>query len=241
MWRELAALVDEVQRARAAVAAAQSREAAALARAVDLVEARTYERRAQGIVFGNDLPLREVSAELGTAMRVGDRTVQRRIGDAHTLVTRFSATLDAWSAGRIDRGHVMTIVDEGVVLVDDAARKEFEGLVLAVAEVESAGRLREIARVIAARIDPEASARRRKVALRGRDVRAIDLDDGMARLLADLPAPLVHAIVDRLNEFARSVADAQRQEREDGGAGAGADPGADADTGSDADIDRGAP
>ena len=70
---------------------------------------------------------------------------------------------------------------------------------LAVAEVESAGRMREIARVIAARIDPEASARRRKAALRGRDVRAIDLDDGMARLLADLPAPLVHAIMDRLN------------------------------------------
>jgi len=76
VWRELDALVDEVQRARAAVAAAQSHEAAVLARAVELVEARTYERRAQGIVFGNDLPLREVSAELGTAMRVGDRPLR---------------------------------------------------------------------------------------------------------------------------------------------------------------------
>jgi hypothetical protein len=84
VWRELDALVDEVQRARAAVAAAQAHEAAVLARAVDLVEARTCERRARGVVFGNDLPLREVSAELGTAMRVGDRTVQRRIDDAHT-------------------------------------------------------------------------------------------------------------------------------------------------------------
>lgn len=128
VWRELDALVDEVQRARAAVAAAQSHEAAVLARAVELVEARTYERRAQGIVFGNDLPLREVSAELGTAMRVGD-----------------------------------------------------------------------------------------------------------------LPAPLVHAIMDRLNEFARSVDDARRQEHEDGGAGADAgadaDPVADADTDADADTE----
>ena len=212
VWRELDTLVDEVQQARAAVAAAQAEEAAVLARAVDLVEARAGERRAQGVVFGNDLPLREVSAELGAAMRVGDRTVQRRIDDAHTLVTRFTATFDAWRAGRIDRQHAMTIADEGVVLVEDAARKEYESLVLAVAEVESAGRMREIARVIAARIDPDASARRRTAALRGRDVRAIDLDDGMARLLADLPAPLVHAIIDRLTEFAHTVQDAQRSE-----------------------------
>jgi hypothetical protein len=226
VWRELDTLVGEVQRARAAVAAAQAHEAAVLARAVSLVEARSGERRAHGVVFGNDLPLREVSAELGTAMRVGDRTVQRRIDDAHTLVTRFAATFDAWRAGRIDRQHVMTIVDEGVVLVDDAPRKEYEALVLAVAEVESAGRMREIARVVAARIDPEATARRRTAALRGRDVRAIDLDDGMARLLADLPAPLVHAIMDRLTEFARSVDDAQGQRPADGEPDA--DPAADA-------------
>lgn len=212
VWRELDELVEELHLARAAVAAAQAHEAAVLARAVDLVEARTCERRAAGAVFGNDLPLREVSAELGAAMRVGDRTVQRRMDDAYTLVTRFSATLETWRAGRIDRGHVTTILDEGVVLVDDAARSDYEALVLAVAEVESAGRLREIARVIAARVDPEASARRRKAAVRGRDVRAIDLDDGMARLLADLPAPLVHAIMDRLSDFARTVQDAQHDE-----------------------------
>jgi hypothetical protein len=240
LWRELDALVCEVQRARAAVAAAQAEEAALLARAVDLVEARACERRALGVVFGNDLPLREVSAELGTAMRVGDRTVQRRIDDAHTLVTRFAATFDAWRAGRIDRQHAMTIVDEGVVLEGDAARKEYEALVLAVAEVESAGRMREIARVIAARIDPAASARRRTAALRSRDVRAIDLDDGMARLLADLPAPLVHAIIDRLNEFAHTVHDTPRQAQSDGGPDADADAAAHADAGPDADADAGA-
>ncbi|MEU1971596.1 DUF222 domain-containing protein [Microbacterium sp. NPDC019599] len=228
VWRELDSLVDEVQRAREAVASAQAHEAALLARAVDLVEARTVERRAQGVKFGNDLPLREVSAELGAAMRVGDRTVQRRIGDAHTLVTGFAATFEAWRSGRIDRQHVFTIVDEGVVLVDEAARREYESLVLRVAEVESAGRLREIARVIAARVDPEASARRRKAAVRSRDVRLIDLDDGISRLLADLPAPLAHAIMDRIDEFARTVADAEREERQtDAAPEATGDPSAD--------------
>ncbi|MET0830697.1 MAG: DUF222 domain-containing protein [Microbacterium sp.] len=234
VWCELDTLVDEVQQARTAVAAAQAHEAAVLARAVDLVAARARERRAQGVVFRNDLPLREVSAELGAAMRVGDRTVQRRMDDAYTLVTQFSATLDAWRAGRIDRGHVMTIVDEGIVLVDDAVRREYESLVLAVAEVESAGRLREIARVIAARVDPEASARRRTAAVRGRDVRAIDLDDGMARLLADLPAPLVHAIMDRLSELARTVDDAQRQGCADEQTDAASGDDVDADTAADA-------
>ncbi|WP_166644406.1 DUF222 domain-containing protein [Microbacterium sp. BK668] len=212
VWRELDILVGDVRRARAAVAAAQAREAALLARAVDLIEARTGERRAAGLRFGNDLPLREVSAELGTAMRVGDRTVQRRIGDAHTLVTRFAATCEAWRAGRIDRQHVTTIVDEKVAIADELVRREYESLVLAVAEVESAGRLREIARVIAARVDSGASALRRKAAMRSRDVRVIDLDDGMGRLLADLPAPLAHAIRDRIDEFARRVSDAEKRD-----------------------------
>jgi Domain of unknown function (DUF222) len=214
IWRELDTLVDEVQHARSAVAEAQAHEAELLARAVGLVQLRAAERRAQGVVFGNDLPLREVSAELGAAMRVSDRTVQRRMDDAHTLVSRFSATFDAWRTGRIDRQHAMTIVDEGVVLTDDGMRAKYESLVIAVAEIESAGRMREIARVIAARIDPATCAERCKAALRRRDVRVLDLDDGMARLLADLPAPLAHAILERLNEFVRLVEDAEMHGQE---------------------------
>lgn len=220
VWRELDTLVDELQQARVAVAAAQAQETALLARAVDLIETRAEERRALGVVFGSELPLREVSAELGTAMRVGDRTVQRRINDAHLLTTRFSATFEAWREGRIDRQHAATIVDEGCCLIDEAARAAYEGLVLAVAEVESAGRMREIARAIAARVDPEASARRRKAAVRGRGVRVVDLDDGMACLLADLPAPLAYAIMDRLTEFAGLVEVAERAERQGAAEGA---------------------
>jgi aspartyl-tRNA(Asn)/glutamyl-tRNA(Gln) amidotransferase subunit C len=52
-----------------------------------------------------------VSAELGAAMRVSDRTVQGRMGDAAILRERFPATLAAWRAGRIDAGHVSVILD----------------------------------------------------------------------------------------------------------------------------------
>lgn len=209
VWHELDALVDELTAARAAVASAQAREVAVLARAVDLITARTADRRRQGLTIGNDLPLREVSAELGAAMRVGDRTVQRRIDDAHTLVTRFAATFDAWLEGRIDRAHATTILDEGVVIADDDLRGRYEQLVLDVAEVESAGRLREIARGIAARVDAEASAARRKRALRSRSVRLIDLPDGMARIQGDFAAPIVHAIMDRSTQYARMIQTAE--------------------------------
>jgi hypothetical protein len=205
VWRELDALVDDVIAARRDVAAAQARETEVLARAIGLVEARAADRRRGGVAIGNDLPLREVSAELGAAMRVGDRTVQRRIDEAHTLVTRFSATLDAWRDGRIDRAHVATILDEGVVIADEDRRARYESMVLEAAAVESAGRTREIARVVAARVDAEASTVRRTEALTRRGVRVMDLPDGMARLQADLAAPLAYAIIDRATGFARHV------------------------------------
>ncbi|MET0736569.1 MAG: DUF222 domain-containing protein [Microbacterium sp.] len=216
LWVELDALVEEVAAARVAVAAAQAHEAEVLARAVGLVEARTADRRRQGLTIGNDLPLREVSAELGAAMRVGDRTVQRRIDDAHTLVTRFSATFDAWRSGWIDRGHVSTIVDEGVAIADDERCARYEERVLDVARVESAGRLREIARVIAARVDPEASALRRAAAIRTRGVRQCDLPDGMGRVQGDFAAPIAHAIMDRSTQQALIVQAAEAQARRDG-------------------------
>lgn len=211
VWGELDALVAEVQAARAAVAAAQAHETELLSRAVALVEQRTDERRARGQKIGNDLPLREVSAELGAAMRVADRTAQRRINDAHTLVARYARTFASWQAGRIERAHAAVIVEEGVIVRDDALRDEYEQLVVAVAEIESAGRLRQIARAIAAQLDPESAEEHRAAAAKSRDIRAYDIGDGLARLIADLPAPLCYAIVDRLTEQSRLIHEIEEQ------------------------------
>ncbi|MFT4136129.1 DUF222 domain-containing protein [Microbacterium sp.] len=208
LWRELDALVESLLAVRYEVAAAQARESELLAAAVGLIEQRTAERRARGVVFGNDLPVREVSAELGAAMRVADRTVQRRIDDAYTLVTRFPATFSAWRSGRIEKAHAAAIVDEGAFLADDAVRGEYEALVVAVAEVESAGRLRPIARAIAARLDPEGAAEQRDDAQKDRGTRVYDLGAGLGRLIADLPLHLAHAIQDRLTRQAELIHDA---------------------------------
>ena len=204
-WRELDKLVDRVVEKRAAIAALQADEAQLLADAVDLVIVRTQERLKAGRRTDSDLPLREVSAELGAAMRLSDRTVQNRMGDATTLVTSFAATHDAWRAGDIDAGNVSAIVDAGAAIADDAARARFEQRVLEAAAHESPGRLRSPARAIAARVDPASIDDRHRVGRSRRGVRVRDLDDGMARLVADLPATLAYAIHDRLTQQAHHV------------------------------------
>lgn len=204
-WRALDELVGDVVAVRAEIAALQAREAELLATAVDLVIVRTAERRSEQRRYGNDLALREVCAELGAAMRVSERTVQLRMGDASALVTSFPDTLEAWRAGRIDHRHVAVIRDAGATIDDPAARTRYEQLALAAAEIETAGRLRPLVRVIADRVDPDGSEGRRQRAQSTRQVRVIDLDDGLARLIADLPAALAYAILDRLTQMGRHM------------------------------------
>ncbi|GAA3212043.1 HNH endonuclease signature motif containing protein [Microbacterium terregens] len=209
VWKDLDDLVTRVVENRAAIAALQADEASLLADAVDLMIARTEERRVEGrLRTDNDLPLREICAELGSAMRMSDRTVQARIGDASTLLTSFRATHDAWRAGLIDAGHVAAIRDAGAGIGDAAERVRYERQLLDAAAHESPARLRALARVVAARIDPTSIDERHRVARANRDVRVIGLEDGMARLLADVPSTLAYAICDRLTQMAHTVRDA---------------------------------
>lgn len=197
-------VVDDVTALRRQIAALEARQARALSSAVDLVIARTAQARAAGRRMSRaDLAAREVAAELGAAMRVGDRGVQARMGDAVSLTSRFTATLAAWEDGRIDAAHVGAILDAGTTIADDDLRVRYEAAVIAVAEVESAGRLRATARAIAAALEPSADRERR--AVDERRVRRLDLGDGMGRLIADLPAVLVDAGFDRLTQMARAV------------------------------------
>lgn len=209
-WPQLAAIVDGVIEARTAVAKAQAAESRLLADAIDLVLARAGAGSAD-----RDLPLREVAAELGAAMRTSDRTVQRRMGDAFALREGFSATMTAWEQGEIDSAHVAAILSAGTSL-DTDHRPRYENFVLEVAREESAGRLQGIARAIAAQIDPDGADRRIREAESDRQVRIYDTGDGMSRLLADLPAVLAHGIHDRLTQQARAVRDADRRELAEG-------------------------
>src|SRR5690606_33919407 len=87
--------------------------------------------------------------EVGAVLRLSDRTVQRRMGDASITVEGFPLVWAAQGAGRISAGHARVIVDAGLHLDDAEARNAYSARVLEFAEDESPNRLRPIAARIA--------------------------------------------------------------------------------------------
>ena len=203
------AFVARAVEAQRAVARAQAAQTALLA------EAHRWARGVAEALPGassrtGDLELRDLSAQLGAALRLSDRTVQAQLDAAASLDALFPATLSAWSAGDLDRAHVTVIVEAGAPLVDDAARAWFESRALAMAADLTAAQLRPAARALAEHAHPSSFDERHERARAGRRVTVTDLDDGMARILADLPAVLAYGIRDRLTAMAREVHEADR-------------------------------
>ncbi|WP_425837906.1 DUF222 domain-containing protein [Microbacterium sp. PA5] len=205
--RPVDAVVDELVEIRRGMAALQAREAAVLARAVEVVRA---QEDVPGPSEVRDIPLRSMAAQLGAALRVSDRTVQRQLSDAVVLTERFPATWAALAAGEVSGAHVRVIVEAGLPIDDDEARAVFEESAVEIARRETPGRLRPVVRLLAARLHPVPLAERHAEAARGRGVWVRDLDDGMAELIATLPAHLAHGIRDRLDRYARRAIDARR-------------------------------
>ncbi|MBN9168935.1 MAG: hypothetical protein J0J11_03250, partial [Microbacterium sp.] len=79
-WPELSKLIDELVDTRARIAELHAHEATLFARALDMALERIEEQRGEG--RPSDLVIRMVSAEIGAALRVSDRTVQARLGHA---------------------------------------------------------------------------------------------------------------------------------------------------------------
>ncbi|MCR2814245.1 HNH endonuclease signature motif containing protein [Microbacterium jiangjiandongii] len=154
-----------------------------------------------------EMPLRSIAAELGAALRRSDRGMQNRIHHATLLRERFPATVTALAEGRIDIAHVRVIDDAGARITDPDVRAVFEQAALAVAERETAGRAKPIITTFAHRIDPIPLTERHATAAETRRVWVRDLDDGMAELVALLPAPLAYGVRDRLTQYARILRD----------------------------------
>ena len=194
------AVVDElveIQRRRAALYA---EEAAILARAVEI--ARDQDD-APGPSEIRDIPIRSMAAQIGAALRVSDRTVQRHLSDAVVLTTRFPATHAALAAGTVSVAHARVVVEHGQAIDDDDPRAAYEAAVLEIARRETSGRLKPAARLLAARLHAIPLDGRHVEAASRRSVWVRDLEDGMAELVATLPAHLAHGIRDRLDQYAR--------------------------------------
>ncbi|WEK12701.1 MAG: DUF222 domain-containing protein [Candidatus Microbacterium phytovorans] len=207
-WQQrIETLLHALADARRDAAAAQAREVALLAEAVEIADAMAQD--AGGPASAADLPIRSLAAQIGAAARMSDRTVQKHMSDAVVLVEKFPATFAAWACGDISRGHVRVVVDAGAALDDDAARAVYEDATLEIARRETPGRLKPAARLLAARLHPVPLQERHTAAATKREVWVRDLDDGMAELIAILPAAIAHGIRDRLDQYARRVVDAR--------------------------------
>ncbi|MFJ3958132.1 DUF222 domain-containing protein [Arthrobacter sp. NPDC090010] len=175
---------------------------------------------AEGRVWGlNTLELaqRTVAAELATATRTSDRSMQRQLDAAVELLDDFPATFQALAEGRISTSHVRVIRENGAVIVDRAARSGYEHAVLAVAEVQTPGRVRRIAAREAGKAQPMPLAERYQLAREERRVWVNPLPDGMAELGAVLPAAVAHGVLNRLTCMARRYTEG----KETAGAGTG--------------------
>ncbi|MFT4282558.1 DUF222 domain-containing protein [Microbacterium sp.] len=198
---EIGALLDEISETGRRLAALHAREIDLLAAAV-----RVCERQSSGATSADhDIPLRSMAAQIGVELRASDRSIQRRMSMAALIVSRFPATHAALASGQIDRAHVRVIVEAGMHIDDGGARASYEAAALDVARRETTGRLRPAARILASRVDPIDLTERHRVAAARRGVWVRDLDDGMAELVASIPAPLAHGIHDRLTSLARST------------------------------------
>ncbi|MCR2814632.1 HNH endonuclease signature motif containing protein [Microbacterium jiangjiandongii] len=207
--RSRGAVLTELERTRARIAALQAEELGLLARA-DAIAAEHTARVPSSAGREREMPLREMAADVATVMRRSDRVIQDRLHDATVLVTGFAATVAALRAGAIDTAHVRIIQDAGAHITDPDARARFEQAALVVCERETPGRAKPIIAMIAQKLHPVPLAERHAEAAAGRRVWVRDLDDGMAELAAVLPAALAYAIRDRLTQHAREVIAARR-------------------------------
>ncbi|MDT3329323.1 DUF222 domain-containing protein [Microbacterium sp. KSW-18] len=193
--------VEDLERRMASVQIAQLRTLAAAGRVAEAQSAH-----ADANVLLHDMALRSIAAEVAGAMRMTDRTVQRRIGEARVTIEGFPAAVAAWEAGRIVRGHVTAIVDAGVNLPAELWA-EFEKVAIDRCERDTPNRVRGELEILAHRMHPRTFAERHEVAAAGRCVRLVPRRDGMSDLIATLPTVIAEGIHDRLTQQARAIVD----------------------------------
>ncbi|GLJ80473.1 HNH endonuclease signature motif containing protein [Microbacterium imperiale] len=204
----LAALVTDAEGAVDVVRAGQIREVRVLAAA-----GRLAQQQAAGAserVKSHEMALRGIAAELAGVFAATDRTLQRRIDEALDLVENYPATMDAWEAGRISRGHVRVIQDAGCV-VPAEARGQFERAAIERCEGETPNRVRDALVHIAERLHPRSFSERHEQTAAGRCVRVHPGPDGMSDLIATLPTVIAEGVVDRLTRQAREIINTRPQ------------------------------
>lgn len=208
-------IVTDVEGVAAALRVAQIAEIRCLARAGRLAEAQAAASVAS--VRRHDMALRSIAADIGGVLRVTDRTVQQRIGEAREIVECYPATLTAWEEGRNTRGHVRVITDAGSALVgaSSARRAEFEAAAIERCMDDTPNRVRSEVEILAARMAERTFAERHQAASADRRVRLVPGREGMCDVVATVPTALGDGILDRLTAQAQVIIDSRTPGEDD--------------------------
>lgn len=207
----LADIAHEAVMAEKLLARAQIVQLQVLARAGALAEQQASDSPAR--VQAQDMALRAIAAELGGVLRLTDRAVQRRITHARTIVEDYAASLAAWHAGLITRGHVDVIVEAGAELPADI-RLAFEAVAIQRCRRDTPNRVRAEIEILALQMHPRTFTERHQDAAAHRAVHIIPGRDGMSDLVATLPTVIAEGIHDRLTRQARAVIDTRGERSE---------------------------
>ncbi|MGR0221516.1 DUF222 domain-containing protein [Agromyces sp. ZXT2-6] len=200
----LGALVDAAVQARRIEAMQAAVRVEVINLAVDYAERSAVAFTSPAVSAGQrrELARRAVVAELATALRVPERTMQRWVSDAWELAHRLPAALSALRAGTIDEAHTRVIIDETTDLDDTTARSRLDRDLAFRAESTTAAGLRRIARRLREEVLAETLAERHA---RARAERRIELEparNGMAWLHLHLSAADALVIHDRIHRIA---------------------------------------
>lgn len=149
---------------------------------------------------------RSVTAELATALRVPQTTMERQISDAWALATELPATLEAMRNGQISPRHAAVIVEETVDLGNEPGlRARLDEQLATTAATVTAATLRRKARALREELQVQSIADRHRAARARRRIELEPARDGMAWLHALLPATDALLIKDRLDGVARAA------------------------------------
>ncbi|MBS1906886.1 MAG: DUF222 domain-containing protein [Actinobacteria bacterium] len=170
-----------------------------------------------------DLAARSVAAELAGVLRMSDRVVQGRMARAADLMTRYPATMQAFTDAKITPAHARLIQDAGARL-DDDVRAEFERLAVEACVGETPGRAKKVVDRIAERLAPRSLTDRHRDAQKNRRVWREDLEDGQKLLGMIHSAAVIDGIYDRLTQQGHMIKTANAKAAKDAAAGSAPDP-----------------
>ncbi|MEO6701986.1 MAG: DUF222 domain-containing protein, partial [Jatrophihabitantaceae bacterium] len=156
------------------------------------------------IAAGDSSSERWCVEEVGAALRLSGGLARSRLKTAEQLYRRLPGTFVALRGGKISLDQARVITEHSFELPDERL-PGFEQRVLARAADQSLAQTRQSAKRAALAADPATAEVRHRRALADRHVRFAPADDGMAWLLALLPAAEAQAMHARLDTAARHL------------------------------------